>query len=70
MSCKPTYKGKRYNSIEELKSSVITSQQNQQAQQVYSQYLDSIFPDSKVKDIVRHYTDAISALMRISIHYQ
>ena len=70
MSCKPTYKGKRYNSIEELKSSVITSQQNQQAQQVYSQYLDSIFPDSKVKDIVRHDTDAISALMRISIHYQ
>lgn len=26
----------------------------QQAQQLYSQYLDSIFPDSKVKDIVYH----------------
>jgi len=30
----------------------ITPQQKQQALQVYSQYLDSIFPDSKVKDIV------------------
>ena len=32
----------------------ITPQQKQQAQQLYSQYLDSIFPDSKVKDIVYH----------------
>ena len=31
-----------------------TSQQKQQAQQLYSQYLDTIFPDSKVKDIVYH----------------
>jgi len=54
MSCKPTYKGKRYNSLEELKSSVITPQQKQQALQLYSQYLDTIFPDSKVKDIVYH----------------
>jgi hypothetical protein len=30
----------------------ITPQQKQQALQVYSQYLDTIFPDSKVKDIV------------------
>lgn len=30
----------------------ITPQQKQQAQQLYSQYLDTIFPDSKVKDIV------------------
>jgi predicted NAD-dependent protein-ADP-ribosyltransferase YbiA (DUF1768 family) len=30
----------------------ITPQQKQQAQQQYSQYLDSVFPDSKVKDIV------------------
>jgi phage pi2 protein 07 len=30
------------------------NQQKQQAQQIYSQYLDSIFPDSKVKDIVYH----------------
>lgn len=29
----------------------------QQAQQLYSQYLDTIFPDSKVKDIVYHGTD-------------
>jgi hypothetical protein len=52
MSCKPTYKGKRYNSLEELKSSVITPQQKQQALQVYSSYLNTIFPESKVKDIV------------------
>lgn len=32
----------------------ITPQQKQQAQQQYSQYLDTIFPDSKVKDIVYH----------------
>ena len=32
----------------------ITPQQKQQAQQLYSQYLDTIFPDSKVKDIVYH----------------
>ncbi len=30
----------------------ITPQQKQQALQAYSQYLDTIFPDSKVKDIV------------------
>jgi len=35
-------------------STQITPQQKQQAQQLYSQYLDSIFPDSKVKDIVYH----------------
>ena len=34
----------------------ITPQQKQQAQQLYSQYLDTIFPDSKVKDIVYHGT--------------
>ena len=34
--------------------SQITPQQKQQAQQLYSSYLDSIFPDSKVKDIVYH----------------
>ena len=32
----------------------LTPQQKQQAQQLYSQYLDTIFPDSKVKDIVYH----------------
>ncbi len=35
---------------------LITLQQKQQAQQLYSQYLDTIFPDSKVKDIVYHGT--------------
>ncbi len=35
----------------------ITSQQKQQALQLYSQYLDSVFPDSKVKDIVYHGAD-------------
>ncbi len=39
-----------------LKANQITPQQKQQAQQLYSQYLDSIFPDSKVKDIVYHGT--------------
>lgn len=34
----------------------ITPQQKQQALQVYSEYLDTIFPDSKVKDIVYHGT--------------
>jgi len=37
----------------------ITPQQKQQAQQLYSEYLDTIFPDSKVKDIVYHKTDKI-----------
>jgi hypothetical protein len=35
-------------------TSSLTSQQKQQALQLYSQYLDTIFPDSKVKDIVYH----------------
>jgi hypothetical protein len=33
---------------------IVTPQQKQQALQLYSQYLDTIFPDSKVKDIVYH----------------
>ncbi len=37
--------------------SQISPQQKQQAQQLYSQYLDTIFPDSKVKDIVYHGAD-------------
>ena len=32
----------------------LTPQQKQQAQQLYSEYLDTIFPDSKVKNIVYH----------------
>jgi predicted kinase len=35
----------------------LTPQQKQQAQQQYSAYLDTIFPDSKVKDIVYHGTN-------------
>ena len=35
----------------------ITPQQEQQAQQLYSQYLNTIFPNSKVKDIVYHGTN-------------
>jgi hypothetical protein len=38
-----------FNSIKQ-----ITPQQKQEAQQLYSQYLDTVFPDSKVKDIVYH----------------
>jgi len=37
----------------------ITPQQKQEAQQLYSQYLDTIFPDSKVKDIVYHSTSEL-----------
>ena len=41
MSCKPTYKGVRYNSLEELyNANGVNEQQKQQAQQQYSQYLD------------------------------
>jgi hypothetical protein len=36
----------------------ITPQQKQQALQLYSQYIDSIFPDSQVKDIVYHGSNA------------
>ena len=36
----------------------ITPQQKQQALQAYSQYLDTIFPNSKVKDIVYHFSNA------------
>ena len=42
MSCKPTYKGKRYNSLEELyKANGVSEQQKQQAQQLYSSYLQT-----------------------------
>ncbi len=34
--------------------SEITPEQEQQVQQLYSKYLDTIFPDSKIKDIVYH----------------
>ena len=42
MSCKPTYKGVRYNSLEELyNANGVNEQQKQQAQQVYSSYLQT-----------------------------
>ncbi len=40
-----------------LPTSEITPQQKQQALQQYSQYLNSVFPDSKVRDIVYHGSD-------------
>jgi ribosomal protein S7 len=45
------------NLVKNYKSTTqIAPQQKQQALQAYSQYLDTIFPDSKVKDIVYHGT--------------
>ena len=46
----------------------ITPEQKQQAQQLYSQYLDTIFPDSKVKDIVYHGSD-VKDLQEFSLKY-
>ena len=46
----------RWKSINEAIK--ITPQQKQQALQLYSQYLDTIFPDSKEKDILKHTTKA------------
>ena len=40
MSCKPQYKGKRYNSLEELYNA--NGVNARQAQQQYSQYLDTL----------------------------
>ena len=39
-------------------------QQKQQAQQLYSQYLDQIFPNSKVKDIVYHGSESQLSKLR------
>jgi hypothetical protein len=41
-----------YEFTDKIPESYLTPQQEQQAKQLYSQYLDTIFPDSKVKDIV------------------
>ena len=41
-----------------LENTQITPQQKQQALQLYSQYLDTIFPSSKIKDIVYHGTNS------------
>jgi hypothetical protein len=43
-----------------MKPFQITPQQKQQALQLYSQYLDTIFPGSKVKDIFYHETSKYS----------
>jgi hypothetical protein len=50
-------KSKVFSTDKYLSELFITPQQKQQAQQLYSQHLDTVFPDSKVKDIVRHDTD-------------
>jgi len=42
--------------LDKLPKVEITPQQKQEALQLYSQYLDSVFPDSQVKDIVYHGT--------------
>jgi len=47
----------------------ITPQQKQEAQQLYSQYLDTIFPDSKVKDIVYHISDKTLTPKKGQIHF-
>lgn len=47
-------KSKVVNTDKYLSDLFITPQQKQQAQQLYSQYLDTVFPGSKVKDIVYH----------------
>ena len=42
------------NTNKYLSDLFITPEQKQQALQLYSQYLDTIFPDSQVKDVVYH----------------
>jgi hypothetical protein len=46
-----------YTFTGKIPSGYLTPQQKQQALQLYSQYLDTIFPNSKVKDIVYHGTE-------------
>ena len=41
----------------DLRTSEVRKYHEQQALQLYSQYLDTVFPDSKVKDIVYHGTE-------------
>jgi hypothetical protein len=50
-------KSSNFKSVSKLENNQITQQQKQQALQLYSAYIDSIFPDSKVKDIVYHGTE-------------
>ena len=51
MSCKPTYKGVRYNSLEELyNANGVNEQQKQQAQQLYQSFLDVYLQDFLTTD--------------------
>ena len=55
--------------LEDIKSEPIgnfeiTPQQKQQALQQYSKYLDSIFPDSQVKDIVYHTVEGFKEFVK------
>ena len=43
--------------VSELPNNLADLQQKEQAKQLYQKYLNSIFPDSKVKDIVYHHSD-------------
>jgi len=54
----------------EQKQQQITPQQKQQAQELYSQYLDTIFPDSKVKDIVYHGSSRVFNQLQYNKEYQ
>lgn len=47
----------------------LSQQQKQQALQLYSQYLDTIFPDSKVKDIVYHISNKILIPKKGQLHF-
>jgi hypothetical protein len=51
------YKDKAGNETIVNSNNQITPQQKQQAIQLYSQYLDTVFPDSKVKDVKQHATE-------------
>jgi hypothetical protein len=51
------YKESPFSFTDKIYQDQITPQQKQQALQLYSQYLDTIFPDSKVKDIVYHFSN-------------
>jgi len=45
-----------YEFTDKIPNTYLIPQQKQQALQLYSQYLDTVFPDSKVKDVVYHFT--------------
>ena len=47
------------NTDKYLSDLFITSQQKQQSLQAYSDYLDTIFPNSKVRDILWHITESV-----------